>query len=142
MRGAPPAALTPSAGPESVWYVDVTKGGSYCVVNPSSLILWRPNRDRDASAKLTSAAGKSAAIAWKKGSSVLPWPTAQLPVSDGASYTFSDPVGPSVKITTRLLGTLPADEIEIAGMLGDRGCHAQLDVLANAAAPSAPSGGR
>jgi hypothetical protein len=45
-----------------------------------------------------------------------------------------------VKITTRLMGTVPNDEMQVASLLADKGCHAQLDVLANAAAPAASGG--
>jgi hypothetical protein len=140
VRGAPIAAPPIASGPDSIWYVDVTRGGHYCVANPTSLVLWRPNRVQAAEAKLTATTGgKSAKVAWPKGSALKIWP-ADLPVRDGAVYTFSDPVGPSVTITTHLLASVPADEMEIAGLLGDRGCLAQLDVLANAASPT-PSGG-
>ena len=47
VRGAPGPARTagmPNA-PDSVWYIDVSKGGAYCVANPTSLVLWRP-KDR------------------------------------------------------------------------------------------------
>lgn len=142
VRGVPPTAAMPAQGPDSVWYIDVTKGGTYCVVTPSSLVLWRANRDREASGKLAAVAGgKSVNITWKPGSAVKQWPVAELPVKDGGVYTFSDPVGPTVRIITRVLPTVPADDLEVAGMLGDRGCMAQLDVLANAAAPRTGSGG-
>lgn len=140
VRGAPPGAL--SGGPDNVWYIDVTKGGKYCVANPNSVMLWRPNREMAAEAKLTATSGgRMAKVTWPKGSSLKAWPTAQLPVTDGSTYVFSDPVGPTVTIVTHVLPALPNDQVEVAGLLGDRGCMAQLDVLANAATPGAPSGG-
>lgn len=140
VRGAPPATAALTQGPDSVWYIDVTKGGAYCLASSASPVLWRPNRDQPATGKLTAASGgKTVTVAWKPGSSVRQWPAAEMPVSDGATYTFSDPVGPTVRITTHLLAAVPADEVEVAGLLGDKGCMAQLDVLANAA--MAPVGG-
>jgi hypothetical protein len=140
VRGAPVAVPAAASGPDSIWYVDVTKGGNYCVANPNALVLWRPNRAQAADARLTATSGgKTVKVAWPKGSALKAWP-AELPVRDGAVYTFSDPVGPTVTITTRLLATVPADDLEVAGMLGDRGCMAQLDVLANAAAAGANGG--
>jgi hypothetical protein len=140
VRGAPPASAVLSHGPDSIWYVDVTRGGPFCIANPSSVVLWRPNRDQPATAKLTAAAGgKTVVVMWKPGSSLRQWP-AELPVANGAVFTFTDPVGPTVKITTLLLPTLPADQVEVAGMLADKGCTAQLDVLANAATGGASGG--
>jgi hypothetical protein len=140
VRGAPAPARNPNApnAPDNVWYIDVGKGGTYCVANPASLVLWRPNYTEEANAKLSQVGGKPVDIAWKKGSPLKLWPVAALPVVDGGRYTFSDPVGPSVTLTLRLLPTAPADDLSAAAMLADKGCTAQLDVFANAAVP--PSG--
>lgn len=141
VRGAPgPArpAGAPSA-PDNVWYIDVSRGGAYCVANPASLVLWRPNISEEANAKLSLAGGKPVDIAWKKGSPLKLWPVSALPVVDGARYTFSDPVGPSVTITLHLLAAAPADDLAAAAMLADKGCTTQLDVFANAATPATGS---
>ncbi|WP_338468229.1 hypothetical protein RXV95_06675 [Novosphingobium sp. ZN18A2] len=138
VRGAPVEQAPP--GPGSVWYIDVSKGGTYCVADPSKLVLWRPNRTEEATATLTAADGTVADLVWKRGNALKLWPAATLPVVDGQTYTFSDPVGPAVKITTRLLGPLPPDPMEVAAKMGELGCNAQLDVMANAAAPAGSGG--
>ena len=53
VRGAPAPARAADApnAPDNLWYIDVSKGGAYCVANPASLVLWRPNRAEEASAK-------------------------------------------------------------------------------------------
>ena len=137
VRGAPGPARPAGApnAPDSVWYIDVSKGGAWCVANPASLVLWRPNRAEEANAKLTPAGGKPVDIVWKKGNPLKLWPSAALPVVEGGRYTFSDPVGPSVTLTLHLLSAVPADDLAVAGMLADKGCKAQLDVFANAATP-------
>lgn len=127
-------------GPDSVWYIDVSKGGTYCVADPAKLVLWRPNRVEAASGKLTDAAGTVAPVEWKRGNALKLWPGATLPVVDGKSYTFSDPVGPSVTITTKLMGTVPEDSMDVAAKLAEMGCTQQLDVLANAAEQGTPGG--
>lgn len=135
VRGAPgpgrPAGVP--AGPDSVWYIDVSKGGAWCVANPASLVLWRPNRTEEATAKLTPAGGKPVDIVWKKGNPLKLWPSAALPVVEGGRYVFSDPVGPSVTLTLHVLTAVPTDDLAVAAMLADKGCTAQLDVFANAA---------
>ena len=141
VRGAlgPTRAAGASNAPDSVWYIDVSAGGHYCVADPASLVLWRPNRSEEANAKLSVAGGKPVDIVWKKGNPLKLWPSAALPVVEGGRYIFSDPVGPSVTITLHLLATVPTDDLAVAGMLADKGCTAQLGVFANAATPA--SGG-
>ena len=109
------------------------------MVNPVSLVLWRPNRTEEANAKLSLAGGKPVDIVWKKGNPLKLWPVVALPVVEGGRYTFSDPVGPSVTITLHLLPTAPTDDLSAAAMLADKGCTAQLDVFANAAIPATGS---
>ena len=141
VRGAPgPArAIGASNAPDSVWYIDVSKGGAYCIANPASVVLWRPNRAEEANAKLSAVGGKPVDIVWKKGNPLKLWPSANLPVVEGGRYTFSDPVGPSVTLVLHLLPVVPTDDLAVAGMLADKGCTAQLDVFANAATPASGS---
>lgn len=139
VRGAAEPAPEVATGPDSVWYIDVRKGGTFCVADPSQLVLWRPNRVDEASAKLTGADGTVADITWKRGNALKLWPASSLPVVDGQTYTFSDPVGPAVKITLKLFGPVPADDMDVAARLGELGCSGQLDVIANAAAPASGS---
>ena len=141
VRGAPGPARPAGAlnAPDSVWYIDVSKGGSFCVANPASLVLWRPNRAEEANAKLTAAGGKPVDIVWKKGNPLKLWPSATLPVVEGGRYTFSDPVGPSVTLVLHVLPAIPADDLAVAGLLAEKGCTAQLDVFANSATPASGS---
>lgn len=139
VRSGTPAMV--AAAPDSVWYIDVSKGGTYCVADPATLVLWRPNRTESASGKLALAAGgKPIDVTWNKGNPLRLWPSKELPVSEGARFTFSDPVGPTVPITIRLVGPVPADDLAVAGLFADKGCMAQLDVFANAAASAASAG--
>lgn len=142
VRGAPgePAAEAPN-GPDSIWYIDVSKGGTYCVADPASLVLWRPNRVEEGTGRLLSSDGTMAEVSWRAGNALKLWPAASLPVVEGQTYTFSNPVGASVKIRTRLLGEVPADPVDVAMLLADKGCNAQLDLVVSLAGP-APAGGR
>ena len=63
-----------------------------------------------------------------------------MPVVDGQTYTFSSPVGAPVKIRTMVLATVPTDEVEIAGAMAEKGCTAQLDLLANLASATQAGG--
>lgn len=142
VRGAPGAApvVTTAPSPDSVWYIDVSKGGTYCVADPAGLVLWRPNREEEGTGRLLAQDGTLADVTWKRGNALKLWPATTLPVIDGQTYSFSHPVGPTVKITTRLIGDVPADEIETAGLLAEKGCTAQLDLLASVASSDAAAG--
>lgn len=141
VRGALSAAMPAApANPDNIWYIDVSKGGTYCVADPATLVMWRPARVDEGTGKLLSQDGSSADVTWRAGSALKVWPAASVPLVDGQTYTFSNAVGMPVKIRTMLLGTVPTDEIEVAAAMAERGCNAQLDLLASLAA-SAQTGG-
>jgi hypothetical protein len=141
VRGATAApVVTAPVAPENVWQIDVSKGGTYCVADPATLVLWRPLRTEEGVGKLLSQDGSTADVTWRAGSALKVWPSASVPVVDGQTYTFSSAVGAPVKIRTVLLDPVPTDELEIAGVMADKGCTAQLDILAGLGA-GAPTGG-
>jgi hypothetical protein len=132
VRGEPMAGPVAAPAPESVWYVDVSKGGTVCIADPAQVVLWRPNREEDGTGKLAAPDGTMADVAWRAGNALKLWPAASVPVTDGQTYRFVNPVGQTVKITTRLLPAVPDDPMDVAGLLAERGCTAQLDLIAAA----------
>jgi hypothetical protein len=141
VRGATaaPVVVAPTA-PENVWHIDVSKGGTYCVADPAALVLWRPDKTLDGTGTLLSQDGSTADVSWRAGNPLKVWPSATVPVVDGQTYTFSSPVGAPVKIRTMILATVPMDEVEIAGAMAEKGCTAQLDLLANLASATQAGG--
>jgi len=131
VRGASVGLEAPTA-PDNIWAIDVTKGGTYCVADPGSLVLWRPNRADAITGKL-GANGKTIAVSWKAGSALKLWPNADIPVVDGQTYVFTGPVTVNSTITLKKLAEVPADQMQVASMLAERGCNAQLDVIASQA---------
>lgn len=141
VRGALSAPVpTAPSGPDNIWYIDVGKGGTYCVADPATLVMWRPARVDEGTGKLLSQDGSSADVTWRAGSALKLWPSASVPVVDGQTYTFSNAVGMPVKIRTMLLANVPTDEIDVAAAMADKGCTAQLDLLASLAASSQTGG--
>lgn len=132
VRGAPtePMPAAPS-GPENVWYIDASKGGTYCVADPATLVLWRPEKTAEGTGKLLSQDGSTAEVTWRAGSALKVWPGASVPLVDGQTYTFSNAVGAPVKIRTMLMQEVPADPIDVAAAMAAKGCNAQLDLLAS-----------
>lgn len=131
VRGAPVGLEAPTA-PDNIWAIDVTKGGTYCVADPASLVLWRPNRADAITGKL-GANGKTIPVSWKAGSALKLWPAADIPVVDGQTYVFTGPVTVNSTITLKKLASVPTDQMQVATMLAEHGCNAQLDVIASQA---------
>ena len=129
VRGAPAGLESPTA-PDNIWAIDVTKGGTYCVADPAALVLWRPNRADAITGKL-GANGKTVPVSWKAGSALKLWPNADIPVVDGQTYVFTGPVTVNSTITLKRLASVPADPMQVATMLAEHGCNAQLDVIAS-----------
>ncbi|MCX7285371.1 MAG: hypothetical protein NTX28_15250 [Novosphingobium sp.] len=138
-QGGAPVVAAP-VGPTNVWYVDVSKGGTYCIADPAEVVLWRPDKTQDGTGTLVSQDGSTADVAWRAGNPLKLWPAASVPVVDGQTYTFRSPVGAPVTIRTVVLGTVPADELETASAMAQKGCTAQLNLLASLAA-TAKAGG-
>ncbi len=110
----------------TIWHVDVTQSGNFCLTSGSNVMLWRP--DASAPVRFT--------VAGPGGARTLDWaanaPTMTLPqtVADGATYTFSQPgVAVPVTITFRVLSSEPGDVEGVASALIANGCQGQLDVL-------------
>jgi hypothetical protein len=127
---------TEAVRPDNVWYVDVSRGGTVCIADPAQVVLWRPNRAETGNGTLFGADNAPAEVTFRAGSAIKLWPVATMPVVDGQTYRFTSPVGQTVKITTRLLGDVAEDPVAVAAMLAEKGCTAQMDVLASAPAPA------
>ncbi|MFN3552503.1 MAG: hypothetical protein ACK4UL_05270 [Novosphingobium meiothermophilum] len=141
VRGGGDAPAAPVvAKPDNVWQIDVSKGGAYCVADPAALVLWRPDKTADGTGKLLSQDGSTADVTWRAGNPLKLWPVASVPVIDGQTYTFSSLVGAPVKIRTMLLPEVPADAVELAALMAEKGCTAQLDLLAGLSAASQAGG--
>jgi hypothetical protein len=123
---------TEAVRPDNVWYVDVSRGGTVCIADPAQVVLWRPNRAETGNGTLFAADGTPAEVTFRASSAIKLWPVATLPVIDGQTYRFTSPVGQTVKITARLLASVPEDPVEAATLLAEKGCTAQLEVLGQA----------
>jgi len=127
-------APSEATSPDNVWYVDVSRGGTVCIADPAQVILWRPNRAETGNGTLFAADNTPAEVTFRAGSAIKLWPVTALPVIDGQTYRFTSPVGQAVKITTKLLASVPEDAVDVAALLAEKGCTAQLEVLGQAGA--------
>ncbi len=127
--GAPAAVEAPKN--PNLWFLDVTKGGKFCVANPRTLVLWRPDYTGNATATIVEPTnGSVTEVAWRKGSSLKRWPTADAPLANGARYqVIGSNVQKSVEVNFVMLPTAPKDLDEAAVALIANDCQSQLDLL-------------
>lgn len=118
--------------PTNVWLVDTTKTATVCVADTSAASLWNPTGENGGSITLTRVSdGKSVSVPMRPMQSVKAWPTADLPITDGAQYKVArdGAAGTPVTIKFATMGANPLGvENTIAGFV-KAGCNAQLDLL-------------
>jgi hypothetical protein len=111
----------------TLWHVDVTQGGTFCLASASNVMLWRP--DATAPVRYTiSGPGGTRTLNWAANEPIAGWPGGAP--ANGATYTISQPgVAVPVSITFRVLGNQMNDVQGVAEALISNGCQGQLDVL-------------
>lgn len=125
--------------PTNVWLIDTTKSATVCVADTNAASFWNPTGEQGGNVTLTRVKdGKSVPVALRPMQSVKAWPTAELPISDGAEYRVSrDGTSESVTIRFATMGPNPQGvENTISGFVR-AGCNAQLDLLVEAISPQA-----
>ncbi len=146
VRGAPAKVAPASPRSPSLWFIDASHAGKFCVAEPARLMFWRPKVDKDAELKLANATGTSTTLAWKAGSGNRLWPMAEVPVASGSTYTITGTDGVERKIDLVVLPSVPTEVDELAGTLIENGCDSQLgllvETLADASQDTGPAGDR
>jgi len=129
-RGEKSVVMSPN-----LWYVDVRYGGTFCVNSSGTLKLWRPTAEGEALAKVTrTAGGQPSSLLFRKGMMEKSWPIRDMPVSDGATYSLQMADGLPVTIKFVVMpkhdgNAAPALD-DTAAALAEKGCSAQLNLLA------------
>lgn len=115
----------------NLWFLDVTKGGKFCVADAKTLVLWRPDYTGSATANIVEPNdGVVTKVAWGKGNPLKSWPTAEAPLKNGSSYRLiGSNVEKSVEVNFVMLNEAPQDLDEAAAALIANGCQSQLDLL-------------
>ncbi|QTD55500.1 hypothetical protein [Parasphingorhabdus cellanae] len=115
----------------NLWYLDVTKGGKFCVSDANTLVLWRPDYTGSATASIVEPTnGTVTEVAWRKGNPLKSWPKTEAPLTNGASYRLiGSNVEKSVEVNFVMLNDAPKSLDEAATVLIANGCQSQLDLL-------------
>ncbi|MCJ2177494.1 hypothetical protein [Novosphingobium album (ex Hu et al. 2023)] len=131
VRGAHEQQASPN-----LWYVNVTKPGTFCIVNPAEIRVWRPEKDGDATYRAVSADGAdTTAFGFTDGVTVAPWDVKAAPVGAGSTYSIigNDPAQ-KVTVTFEMLPAQDYAPEDLAAALMAKGCTGQVDLLATSLA--------
>lgn len=110
------------------WNVDISKGGKICVVDPSSMMLWRPYSADATHLRIMPSSGAAQTLDWAEGQATMRWP-AQLPIADGSQYKLEADGADPVPVSFVRVSGAPEDMVAAAQALIDKGCDSQLDAL-------------
>lgn len=113
----------------TIWHVDVTQSGTFCLSRANHVMLWRPDATLPTTLTITGAAGPPRTLRWAAGQTTLAWPAA-LPIANGSSFNIAQSnVAVPTQVTFRTLAREPADLAGVASALIANGCQNQLDIL-------------
>ena len=120
----------------SIWDVDVSQSGKFCVADPAKLQLWRPESDGAGKVTISSADGKTQPLSWAAGKALAAWPSA-LPLTSGAQYQVEGlDGGDKNNVELVIVTAAPNDLVGAAQVLIANGCQNQLDLLVSSASKS------
>ena len=113
----------------TIWHVDVTQGGTFCLPNANRVMLWRADATQAATLTITGAGAPPRNVRWAAGQSTVAWPAA-LPIANNSTFSVvQSGVAVPTELTFKTLGQEPVDLQHVAEALIANGCQGQLDVL-------------
>lgn len=128
----------------NLWYVDLSHSGTFCIVDPKMIRVWRPEKDGNASYRVTSADGTATTtLAFSDGVTVAPWDVSAVPVAEGSTFTITgkgtakDAGKDAASTSTVTFAMLPDQDYapeDLATALMAKGCSGQVDLLATSLA--------
>lgn len=125
------AGTTGNVRSPNVWYVDVSKSGTFCVADTSAATIWRSSAGAAQSLSITRVGdSKTAPLEFRAAQSMRAWPVAEVPIVDGAQYKIWG-AGMTNPTTIRIAALGPNLEgLEgTAAALIKKGCDNQLDLI-------------
>ncbi|HET9427554.1 MAG TPA: hypothetical protein VFO69_04270 [Allosphingosinicella sp.] len=121
----------------TIWHVDATQSGTFCLATTADVNLWRPDASQTASLTITGPGGESQTIDWPAGQAVLPWP-ASVGIADGGEYRLRQAgVAVPTRITFQTVDSQLGDIQAVAEALIANDCQDQLNVLVETTAEEA-----
>jgi len=115
-----------------LWYVDINRKGTQCLIDSERLQLWRASADKARTIRLSGPANfPTATVDFAAGQSVVDVDSATFPVGDGLSLTISDnQTGLTLgEIVIAVLAAGSDTPEKLADALKERGCLKQVQLL-------------
>lgn len=132
----------PPANP-NLWYVDVTRSGTICLYDLSTVRLWRPATGSIETYKVAGDEGStSVEVTFDDVAAVITLDPARLPIDEGGHYVITAPDGST---SAELDFVLLPEDFEAPDALAEaliaKGCSVQLETLASTLEASAEVAG-
>lgn len=128
VRNAGPAGAVMSP---NLWFVDLSKPGTKCVVEGTPVRLWRADDAKPATYRVLAADGAASSVSFDAGSMIGNWDSTATPVADGTTFTIATDNGPALgRFGFSVLPTQPDNPEDLASTLIEKGCSAQVELLA------------
>jgi hypothetical protein len=139
-RGPDEAAPTDIRAP-NLWLLDYREGGTFCVADPATLMLWRPHMESDELLKIEHG-DRGETVAFVSGANFRKWPADALPIRYGVDYHLSGG-GLAAPVTVRFaaLDSVPETIDATVETLMANNCAPQLDRLVDALSEGEGTGG-
>lgn len=125
-----------NAGPDgklmspNLWFVDLSKSGTICVVDGNPVHAWRADAAKTATYRVATTGGATSALSFGAGSMVAAWDVVATPIRDGSTFTITTEAGqPLGRYGFVVLPSQPASPEDTAAALIEKGCSAQLELL-------------
>lgn len=130
VRAAPGEGAERPLSP-NLYYVDVSRSGTMCLVDLQAVRLWRPYNAGIATYRVIDpATGGSVDVTFDDGESVAPIDPARMAVNEGNSYTLEGPEGSEpVEVTFVALEQEYDRADQLADALVNAGCMVQLELM-------------
>lgn len=131
--GTPSGGSSAGISNQSLWNIDVSKGGTFCAADLSAVQMWRPGSESESTYVVQRAGSpEHLHVVFDEGQTVTSLDTSQMAVADGGEFVIQNPEGGSaVNVKVTLLAE-PGDNPEtLAAQLIEKGCDNQLEMLAN-----------
>ncbi|WP_066525373.1 hypothetical protein [Erythrobacter sp. CCH5-A1] len=127
----------------SLWYVDVTRSGTVCLYDLTTVRLWRPGSPGTSTYRMFNRDnGAAVDVTFDDTVTVAALDPARLPIVEGASYTIT---GPDNATSAQVSFVLLEGDFEAPDALGEallaKGCTVQLEALAASLADEGEASG-
>lgn len=131
----------PDTRAPNLWFLDYRESGTFCVADPATLLLWRPQMDTEELLTIEQG-GKVEKVALVNGANFRKWPTDVIPVQYGVDYRLSG-AGLARPVTVRFapMDSVPDTVEGSVDLLVAKGCSSQLNRLVDAMSESETAGG-